>query len=267
MILVAGPTGSGKTTTLYSMMNEIFDDDSNIMTVEEPVEFNMSGINQVNIKINEEDELAGKTEAQKKKILATQMTFAKALKAFLRQDPDKIMVGEIRDGITADIAIRAALTGHMVISSLHTNDAPSVVTRLMNIGAPYFLISASLTCVVAQKLIRKICPKCKKETKYSNEELEKMDIERDAISDIEHFYKGTGCKHCAGTGYYERTALFEVMPITRVMQELIMQQVSIKEIRLQAIKEGMMSLRKQGLLKVKEGVTTLDEVARATAGM
>ena len=268
MILVVGPTGSGKTTTLYSMLTEMYDDFTNVMTVEEPVEFDLFGINQVNVSVDEEGELAA-GDVSKKVIdekLEHQMTFAKALKAFLRQDPDKIMVGEIRDGVTADIAIRAALTGHMVISSLHTNDAPSVITRLMNIGTPYFLIASSLVNVVAQKLMRKICPKCKEEVHYSADDLEKLNISPEQIKDIPVFYRGKGCGFCSNTGYYKRTAIFEVMPITPEIQEAIMSKAPVKDIRSIAQEQGMMTLREQALSKVKEGISTLEEVMRTTSG-
>mgnify|MGYP001473427356 CR=1 FL=1 len=265
MILVAGPTGSGKTTTLYSMVNEMYDEDSNVMTVEQPVEFELQGVNQVNVSVDEESIVTERmNQKEKDKALEGYMTFAKALKAFLRQDPDKIMVGEIRDGVTADIAIRAALTGHMVVSSLHTNDAPSVITRLMNIGVPNFLISAALICVVAQKLIRKICEKCKEEVRYTDEELEKMHIDWEEVRDIPKFFRGKGCSFCANTGYYKRTAVYEVMPLTETMQNLIMNRGSVKAMRDLALAEGMLTLRQQAILKVKEGIVTLEEMARNT---
>ena len=268
MILVAGPTGSGKTTTLYSMVKEMYDDFSNIMTVEEPVEFNIEGVNQVNIKIDEESILGDKhSQKTQKEALEGKMTFAKALKAFLRQDPDKIMVGEIRDAVTADIAIRAALTGHMVVSSVHTNDAPSVITRLMNIGVPPFLISAALACVVAQKLIRISCPKCKAEVTYGEDEMEALGIEPEEVNTIEKFYRGEGCDYCSNTGYFSRTALFEVMPISKPMQKHIMENSSFRVLRDMAVEEGMMTMRLQALLKVSEGLTTLEEVKRVTAGV
>ena len=268
MILVVGPTGSGKTTTLYSMLTEMYDDFTNVMTVEEPVEFDLFGINQVNVSVDEEGELAAQDVSREEieEKLEHQMTFAKALKAFLRQDPDKIMVGEIRDGVTADIAIRAALTGHMVISSLHTNDAPSVITRLMNIGTPYFLIASSLVNVVAQKLMRKICPKCKEEVHYTNAELEQLNISPEEIKDIPTFYRGKGCGFCSNTGYYKRTAIFEVMPITPELQAAIMEKAPVKEIRRIAKEQGMKTLRQQALDKVKEGISTLEEVMRTTSG-
>jgi type IV pilus assembly protein PilB len=245
MILVTGPTGSGKTTTLYSALHQLNQVSENIMTAEDPVEFNLGGINQVQM----HDEIG--------------LNFAAALRSFLRQDPDIIMVGEIRDYETAEIGVKAALTGHLVLSTLHTNDAPSTINRLLNMGVEPFLVSSSVILILAQRLLRRICPNCKEEKEanpqslievgYSPEEAEGMTL-----------FQGQGCMTCGNTGYKGRVALYEVMPITDTIRELILQGASTAEIKSATIEEGTASLRMSGLAKVKEGATTLEEVVRVT---
>ena len=245
MILVTGPTGSGKTTTLYASLNKINREDVNIMTVEDPVEYNIEGINQVHVK---ED---------------IGLTFAAALRSFLRQDPDIIMVGEIRDSETAEIAIRAALTGHLVFSTLHTNDAPSTVMRLVDMGIERYLIASSLVLILAQRLVRKICPYCKKEVSIPPKALEEIGFSEEEAKTVK-IYKGEGCDNCNGTGYKGRVALYEVMPISEKLRRMILEGASTEELRQQAIEEGMSTLRMSGLKKIKEGVTTIDEVMNVT---
>ncbi|GAB4012162.1 MAG: type IV-A pilus assembly ATPase PilB [Bdellovibrio sp.] len=240
MCLVTGPTGSGKTTTLYSAIAELNKVDTNISTAEDPVEFNLMGINQVNVK----KEIG--------------LTFAGALKAFLRQDPDIIMVGEIRDFEVGEIAVEAALTGHLVLSTLHTNDAASTVTRLINMGIEPFLVVAALNVVVAQRLCRKICPECKIEQKVSIEELVACGIAPSSAEKIKVF-KGEGCDYCGGSGYKGRVAIYEVLDVTPLVKELVLKNASADEIKKQAIKDGMKTLRMSALTKVAQGMTTLDE--------
>lgn len=245
MILVTGPTGSGKTTTLYSALSELNKIDVNISTAEDPVEYNLEGINQVQIREN------------------VGLTFAAALRSFLRQDPDIILVGEMRDLETAEIGVKAALTGHLVLSTLHTNDAPGTVTRLVDMGVEPFLISSSLLLVVAQRLARKICQNCKKEYKVDKKVLLRYGVEE---KDIDTFkvYKGEGCEICNYTGYKGRVALYEVMGISDNLKELITKGATTQEIKEQANREGMKNLREVGLMKVSQGVTTLEEVSRVT---
>ncbi len=245
MILVTGPTGSGKTTTLYASLNKINTQDINIMTAEDPVEYNIEGINQVQIK----EEIG--------------LTFAEALRSFLRQDPDVIMVGEIRDTETAEIAIRSALTGHLVFSTLHTNDAPSAIMRLADMGIERYLIASSLVLVLAQRLVRKICPFCKEEIKVPPIALEEVGFSKEDARSVK-IYKGKGCDKCNNTGYKGRIALYEVMPISNTLREMILSEASVSALREQAIKEGMSTLRMSGLKKVKEGITTIEEVMNAT---
>lgn len=240
MCLVTGPTGSGKTTTLYSALSELNTVDVNISTAEDPVEFNLEGINQVNVRKD-----AG-------------VTFPSALKAFLRQDPDIIMVGEIRDFETGEIAVEAALTGHLVLSTLHTNDAPSTITRLLNMGIEPFLVVASLNVVVAQRLCRKICPNCKEVAGTSIEELVACGVAPTSASKIT-VYKGKGCESCGGTGYKGRVAIYEVMTLTAGLRDLIIKNASTDELKKQAIRDGMKTLRMSALTKVAQGLTTLDE--------
>ncbi|MBI4409035.1 MAG: Flp pilus assembly complex ATPase component TadA, partial [Gemmatimonadetes bacterium] len=246
MVLVTGPTGSGKTTTLYSALSKINTEDVNIMTAEDPVEYNIHGINQVLVR----------TEIG--------MTFAAALKAFLRQDPNIIMVGEIRDIETGGIAIKAALTGHLVLSTLHTNDAPSTITRLIDMGLEPFNVAAALNLVTAQRLLRRICSKCKEETTYPPEFLEAAHISSEQAAQLK-FYKGKGCDACGGSGYKGRQGLYEVMSMSTELRRLIMHGASADELRQQGLKEGMLTLRMDGLVKVNRGITTLEEVIKETA--
>ena len=243
MILITGPTGSGKTTTLYSALRKLNSPEVNIMTVEDPVEYNFEGINQVNV-----NETVG-------------LTFASALRAFLRQDPDIILVGEIRDLETADIAIKAALTGHLVFSTVHTNNAPATVTRLIDMGIEPFLVASSLILVVAQRLVRKICPNCRREYTPPDEVLETLNL---SPSDGP-FYRGEGCARCRNTGYRGRIAVYEMMEITPEMRKAISKGATEDEIREMAKANGMLELRDAGILKAKRGITTLEEVIRAVS--
>src|SRR5438309_1921447 len=243
MVLVTGPTGSGKTTTLYSALSRINTMEVNIMTAEDPVEYNLLGINQVLVR-NE-----------------VGMTFAAALKAFLRQDPNIIMVGEIRDLETGSIAIKASLTGHLVLSTLHTNDAPSTVTRMADMGVEPFNVASAVNLIVAQRLVRRVCSNCKQEANYTDEELHAFAIKR---SDGP-FFKGAGCDTCNGTGYKGRQGLYEVMALSSPLRRLVLKGGSTEELREQAVKEGMLTLRMDGMVKVKKGVTSLEEVVKETA--
>ena len=245
MILVTGPTGSGKTNTLYSAISTLNVPDTNIMTVEDPVEFNLYGINQVNV-----NEDAG-------------LTFASALRSFLRQDPNIILVGEIRDFETGDIGIKAALTGHLVLSTLHTNDAPSTITRLINMGIEPYLVSSSLLLVVAQRLIRRLCSKCKEEAAYPPKVLIDVGFSPEEAKTLKIF-KPKGCPVCHQTGYKGRVGLFEVMEISDEIKELIASGTSHSELRRKAIEQGMFTLRTRGLEKVKNGMTSIEEVVRET---
>jgi type IV pilus assembly protein PilB len=245
MVLVTGPTGSGKTSTLYSALNKLNTIETNIMTAEDPVEYNFRGINQVQIR-----ESIG-------------LTFAAALRSFLRQDPNIILVGEIRDFETTEIAIKAALTGHLVLSSVHTNDAPSTISRLLNMGIEPFLVATSVNLICAQRLIRKICPDCKTEIKTPLQALTSIGFTQEEANSI-RTYKGEGCKTCNGTGYKGRIGMYEVMDIGEEIQELILIGASAREIRRKAVEEGMLTLRQSGLAKIKAGMTTLDEVLRET---
>ena len=247
MVLVTGPTGSGKTTTLYSALSQINNIDVNIMTAEDPVEYNLHGINQVLVR-NE-----------------VGLTFATALKAFLRQDPNIIMVGEIRDIETGGIAIKAALTGHLVLSTLHTNDAPSTITRMIDMGLAAFNVASAVNLIVAQRLIRRICSDCKEEHTYSSEELAGLGMTDEEIAGIT-FYKGAGCNTCGGTGYKGRAGLYEVMALSPALRRLILKAASTAEIQDTAVEEGMLTLRMDGIVKIRNGVTTLEEVVKETAG-
>lgn len=240
MCLVTGPTGSGKTTTLYSALAELNTIDTNISTAEDPVEFNLEGINQVNVRKE------------------VGLTFPAALKAFLRQDPDIIMVGEIRDLEVGEIAVEAALTGHLVLSTLHTNDAPSTVTRLLNMGIEPFLVVGSLNVVVAQRLCRKICMECREPVQIPHEELISCGFAPSSAAKIKP-HKGKGCEFCGGTGYKGRVAIYEVLEMTPLVKELVLKNASADEIKKQAIKDGMKTLRMSALTKVAQGLTTLDE--------
>jgi type IV pilus assembly protein PilB len=245
MVLVTGPTGSGKTNTLYSALQSLNTVDTNIMTAEDPVEFNLMGINQVQMK-----EQIG-------------LNFAAALRSFLRQDPNIILVGEIRDFETAEIAIKAALTGHLVLSTLHTNDAPSTISRLMNMGIEPFLVATSVNLIQAQRLIRRVCKDCKQEHPTPSEALIEVGFSSEEAKSIKT-YKGKGCLTCNNTGYKGRIGLYEVMEITDELRELILIGASALELRKKAIDDGMISLRESGLFKIREGVTTVEEVVRET---
>jgi type IV pilus assembly protein PilB len=244
IILVTGPTGSGKNTTLYAILSELNSDEVNICTVEDPIEAHISGINQFGV-----NEAAG-------------FTFATALRSLLRQDPDIVMIGEIRDSETADIAVQAALTGHLVLSTLHTNSAPGAITRLIDLGVAPYLVGASLVGVIAQRLVRKICSNCKEEYEPSSA-IKKM-AEKSIDVPIK-FYRGVGCKKCRNTGYLGRIAIHELFILDDSTQELIADNVSLKKIRDLAVKNGMASLYIDGLHKVKAGITTIDEVIRVAA--
>jgi type IV pilus assembly protein PilB len=245
MVLVTGPTGSGKTTTLYSALSELNTMDRNISTAEDPVEYNLHGINQVQM---HED---------------IGLNFATALRAFLRQDPNIIMVGEIRDFETAEIGVKAALTGHLVLSTLHTNDAPSTVSRLLNMGVEPFLVTASVNLVLAQRLARRICGDCRQPAEKHPEPLAKMGMTEEQIR-MGTIYAGRGCNSCNNTGYKGRVALYEVMPFTDPLKELVLQGASAAEIKTEMIKQGIQSLRMAGISKILEGVTTPEEVLRTT---
>ncbi|KPK86537.1 MAG: type II secretion system protein GspE [Deltaproteobacteria bacterium SM23_61] len=245
MVLVTGPTGSGKTTTLYSALTELNQISENISTAEDPVEYNLMGINQVQI----HEEIG--------------LSFANSLRSFLRQDPDIIMVGEIRDFETAEIAIKAALTGHLVLSTLHTNDAPSTISRLLNMGIEPFLVSSAVNLIVAQRLARKICESCKNVVQVSPQMLMNLGVSPEELPGFT-CYKGAGCPRCNNTGYKGRVALYEVLPVREEIRELILQGASAGEIKKGAISLGMKTLRQAALQKLKEGVTTVDEVLKVT---
>jgi type IV pilus assembly protein PilB len=247
MVLVTGPTGSGKTTTLYSALSRINTPEVNIMTAEDPVEYNLMGINQVLVR----NEIG--------------LTFAAALKAFLRQDPNIIMIGEIRDLETGGIAIKAALTGHLVLSTLHTNDAPSTITRMIDMGIEAFNVASAVNLVVAQRLIRRICKDCKAEHKYTDVELNALGTNLEALRSIK-FMKGTGCETCSGTGYKGRAGLYEVMALSPELRRMILRGASVADIQAQAVVDGMLTLRMDGMKKIERGVTTLEEVVKETAG-
>ncbi len=245
MVLVTGPTGSGKTNTLYSALQALNTPETNIMTAEDPVEFNLPGINQVQMK-----EQIG-------------LNFAAALRSFLRQDPNIVLVGEIRDFETAEIAIKAALTGHLVLSTLHTNDAPSTISRMVNMGIEPFLVATSVNIIQAQRLIRRICKDCKEEVHVPHEGLIEIGFSAEEAPNIKS-YKGKGCQTCNGTGYKGRVGLYEVMEITDELRELIIIGASAIELRKKAIELGMITLRHSGLYKLREGMTTIEEVVKET---
>ena len=245
MVLVTGPTGSGKTTTLYSALKQINEPDINIMTAEDPVEFNFDGINQVAIKSD------------------IGFTFATCLRSVLRQDPDVIMVGEIRDGETADIAIRAALTGHLVFSTVHTNDAVSTINRLVDIGVPGYLVASAVRLIMAQRMVRKICNFCKDEVEVRPETLLRLGVPENEIKDFK-VYQGKGCQECNNTGFSGRTGLFEIMPITPEIEKMIMEGKSSQDINVYAVANGMLTLRMAAIEKIKKGITTVEEVIAET---
>ena len=245
MVLVTGPTGSGKTNTLYSSLAKINTPETNIMTAEDPVEFNLPGINQVQVREN------------------IGLNFAAALRSFLRQDPNIILVGEIRDFETAEIAVKASLTGHLVLSTLHTNDAPSTINRLMNMGIEPFLVASSVNLICAQRLVRRVCANCKADQPMPAQALVQAGFSaEDAKAVVPK--KGSGCDKCNNTGYKGRVGLYEVMEVTDELRELILVGASGLELRRKAIEEGMLTLRMSGLRKVKDGLTTIEEVARET---
>ncbi|MBI5886438.1 MAG: type IV-A pilus assembly ATPase PilB [Deltaproteobacteria bacterium] len=245
--LVTGPTGSGKTTTLYSALSDLNKVSENISTAEDPVEFNLGGINQCQM----HDDIG--------------LNFAAALRSFLRQDPDVIMVGEIRDYETAEIAVKAALTGHLVLSTLHTNDAPGTVNRLLNMGIEPFLVSSACNLILAQRLARKVCKDCKVKAPQPSEALLKtFGVAQDIIDAGVEVYKGAGCATCNGSGYKGRIALYEVMPFTDALKEAVLNGAPTSEIKRIAIKDGMKTLRMSGITKVLEGVSTIEEIMRVT---
>ncbi|MCK4486609.1 MAG: Flp pilus assembly complex ATPase component TadA, partial [Desulfobacterales bacterium] len=247
LLLVTGPTGSGKTTTLYSVLSVLNREDTKILTAEDPVEFNFKGINQVQVK-NE-----------------VGMTFAAALRAFLRQDPDIIMVGEIRDMETAEIAMKAAMTGHLVFSTLHTNDCPSTIGRLVDIGIPPYMLASSVTMVLSQRLVRRLCPKCKVVVKNIDpKELENMGFSKDEIPNLT-IYGPKGCPACTGTGYKGRVGLYELMEVTEDVAKAINAGAPEDQLRKTAINEGMVPLRDAGLEKIRQGVISIEEVLKRTA--
>jgi type IV pilus assembly protein PilB len=246
MILVTGPTGSGKTSSLYTVLNKLNTEEVNIMTAEDPVEFNFPGINQVQTK-----EQIG-------------LTFAAALRSFLRQDPNIIMVGEIRDLETAEVGIKAALTGHLVLSTLHTNDAPSSIDRLLNMGIEPFLVATSVNLVCAQRLVRRICKECKQRVDTPREALIELGFPAAIAKDMV-VHQGAGCSRCNDSGYKGRTGLYEVMEVTSAIQNLILTGGRGALIREKAREEGMLTLRESGLEKIRNGVTTIEEVLRETA--
>lgn len=245
MVLVTGPTGSGKTNTLYSSISRINTLETNIMTAEDPVEFNLVGVNQVQVREN------------------IGLNFAAALRSFLRQDPNIILVGEIRDFETAEIAVKAALTGHLVLSTLHTNDAPSTVNRLMNMGIEPFLVASSVNLICAQRLVRRVCSNCKQPQHMPPQALIQAGYSPEDAQSVTPMH-GAGCEKCNNTGYKGRVGLYEVMEVTDELRELVLVGASALELRRKAIDEGMITLRQSGLIKVKAGLTTIEEVARET---
>lgn len=248
MILLTGPTGSGKTSTLYAVLTQLNTPDVNIVTVEDPVEYQMHGINQVQVK----PEIG--------------LTFANGLRSILRQDPDIVMVGEIRDSETADIAVKAALTGHLVLSTLHTNDAPGAIARLVDMGIEPFLVSSSLLMVCAQRLVRKICPHCKEPLRVPPDVVRRLGLTPDDMAGTV-FYHGRGCSRCKETGFMGRTAILEVLAVTDAMREQILHNTSAQAVRELALKEGMKTLKMAGLNKAKAGITSLEEVLRVTGNV
>jgi type IV pilus assembly protein PilB len=245
MILISGPTGSGKTTTLYAALNEIRSIHKNLVTVEDPIEYHIDGVSQVhaNHKVG--------------------MTFARVLRSILRQDPDVIMVGEIRDAETADIAVKSALTGHLVLSTVHANDAPGTVTRLIDMGVPRYLVGSAVTLVMAQRLIRKVCDRCKEMLTPEGEALAVMGDDA-AVLQGRTVAHGRGCLACKHTGYYGRQAVFEVLELTRPIRRMVLDGMNEDQIKHRAVNEGMLTLRKHGIRKVLDGTTTIDEVKAAT---
>jgi general secretion pathway protein E len=245
MLLVTGPTGGGKTTTLYAWLNQLRSETENIITVENPVEYKFDGVTQVSV-----NDTVG-------------YTFATALRSILRQDPDIIMVGEIRDLETAEMAIRSALTGHLVFSTLHTNDAVGSIVRLINMGVEPYLVCSSLSLAVAQRLVRKVCPHCKEPYEPGKELLRSLRIDGKAQKGL-LFYQGKGCRRCKDTGYYGRTAICEILEIRTQVRNIVLNGADIDGIRQVAVAMGMTTLRESGLQKVRDGITTPEEVLKAT---
>lgn len=245
IVVNTGPTGCGKTTTLYSALNELNAIDTKILTAEDPVEYDIDGLIQVQVRPE------------------VGLTFARALRSFLRQDPDVILVGEVRDLETAQISVQASLTGHLVFSTLHTNDAPSAIARLVDLGLEPFLITATLEAIVAQRLVRRICQNCKTEFRPTEQQLMELELKPEDVGD-RVFYYGKGCDYCKNTGYLGRLGLFEIMVMNDTLREMVMQRKSTAELRREAIKNGMRTLRESGLRAIFEGITTLDEVVKET---
>jgi len=246
MILLTGPTGSGKSTTLYSALSELNKADVNISTAEDPVEYSIMGVNQVQVR----DEIG--------------LNFASCLRSFLRQDPDIIMVGEVRDIETAQIAVKAALTGHLVLSTLHTNDAPSTVDRLINMGVESFLLTSSINLIVAQRLVRKICGNCKTPVEVSSEILINIGVDPAEVASGFPTFRGQGCPNCNQTGYKGRMAIYEVMVLHDALKEIILRGVSAADLKREAVKLGMSTLRLSAIKKVRDGLTTIEETVRVT---
>jgi type IV pilus assembly protein PilB len=246
MVLVTGPTGSGKTTTLYSALQELNKLDSNISTAEDPVEYNLEGINQVQIHSD------------------IGLNFAAALRTFMRQDPDIILVGEVRDFETAEVSVQAALTGHLVLSTLHTNDAPSSITRLLNMGVEPFLVTAAVNLICAQRLVRKICQQCKMEAQVNVQRLMDLGIDPNVVKQMK-LYRGAGCSICANTGYSGRFGIYEIMPFTATLKEAVLGGANSLELKRKAMEEGMRTLRMAALTKAAEGMTTLEEALTSTS--
>jgi type IV pilus assembly protein PilB len=245
IVIVTGPTGSGKTTTLYAALNELNEITEKILTAEDPVEYDIDGMCQVQVNT------------------AVGLTFAKALRSFLRQDPDIILVGETRDLETAQIGVQASLTGHLVFTTLHTNDAPSSIARLLDLGLEPFLVTATIEGIVAQRLVRKVCPRCKEAYEPTEEQLMELELTPDDLQGRQ-IYRGRGCDFCNNSGYKGRMALYEIMVMDDELRELIMQNASTQVIRAEALKRGMRTLRQSGLLGIYDGQTTIDEVVRET---
>ena len=245
MIIISGPTGSGKSTTLYAALQQIKSDSMNITTVEDPVEYQIPGINQVQM----HDEIG--------------LNFSSSLRSILRQDPDVLLIGEIRDEETADIAVKFSLTGHLVFSTVHANDAASTITRLLDIGVKPFLVGSCLNLVMAQRLVRTICDNCKEEYSPTSEELDRINLEKSRLNG-KNLFQGKGCSQCRNTGYHGRTGIFELIPMSRAIRGLVFDNTNEDVIRQKALEEGMINLRESGIEKVLNGVTTISEVLRST---
>jgi len=245
IIFVTGPTGSGKTTTLYAALSRLNSREKNIITIEDPIEYHLNDISQIQVAVKKG------------------LTFAEGLRSLVRQDPDIMMVGEVRDTETARIATQSALTGHLVFSTLHTNDAPGAVARMLHFDVEPYLVSSSMLAVVAQRLVRMICERCKETVEASAARLAEIGITPE-MAEGHTLYQGRGCPHCMNTGYLERTAIYEVLPIDEKIREMIVRRQSANELKAQAVKDGMETLRMDGAKKVLEGITTIEEVLRVT---